>query len=60
MPGQSIVQRLILLLAAVLVIAVCQRLRIPSVIGYLLVGVALGPCTPGPVIEGHQLRATRR
>jgi len=25
-------------------------------LGYLLVGVVLGPHTPGPVIEGHQLR----
>ena len=53
---QPIVQLLILLLAAVLVVAVFQRLRIPSTLGYLLVGVVLGPYTPGPVIEGHQLR----
>ncbi len=53
---QPIVQLLILLLAVVVVVAICQRLRIPSIIGYLLVGVALGPYTPGPVIEGHQLR----
>lgn len=53
---QPIVQLLILLLAAVLVVAVFQKLRIPSTLGYLLVGVALGPYTPGPVIEGHQLR----
>ena len=48
---QPIVQLLILLLAAVLVVAVFQRLRIPSTLGYLLVGVVLGPYTPGPVIE---------
>jgi len=53
---EPIVQLLILLLAAVVVVAVFQRLRIPSTLGYLLVGVALGPYTPGPVIEGHQLR----
>ena len=53
---QPIVQLLILLLAAVVVVAVFQRLRIPSTLGYLLVGVVLGPYTPGPVIEGHQLR----
>ena len=53
---QPFVQLLILLLAAVAVVAVFQRLRIPSSLGYLLVGVALGPYTPGPVIEGHQLR----
>ncbi len=53
---QPIVQLLILLLAAVVVVAVFHRLRIPSTLGYLLVGVVLGPYTPGPVIEGHQLR----
>jgi len=53
---QPIVQLLILLLAAVVVVAVFQRLRIPSTLGYLLVGVVLGPYTPGPVVEGHQLR----
>jgi monovalent cation:H+ antiporter-2, CPA2 family len=53
---QPIVQLLILLLAAVVVVAVFQRLRVPSTLGYLLVGVVLGPYTPGPVIEGHQLR----
>ena len=53
---QPIVQLLILLLAAVVVVAVFQRLRVPSTLGYLLVGVVLGPYTPGPVVEGHQLR----
>ncbi len=53
---QPFVQLLVLLLAAVAVVAVFQRLRIPSSLGYLLVGVVLGPYTPGPVIEGHQLR----
>ncbi len=56
MISQPIVQLLILLLAAVVVVAVFQKLRIPSTLGYLLVGVVLGPYTPGPVIEGHQLR----
>ena len=53
---EPIVQLLILLLAAVVVVAVFQRLRVPSTLGYLLVGVVLGPYTPGPVVEGHQLR----
>ena len=53
---QPFVQLLILLVAAVAVVAAFQRLRIPSSLGYLLVGVVLGPYTPGPVIEGHQLR----
>ena len=53
---QPFVQLLILLVAAVVVVGAFQRLRIPSSLGYLLVGVVLGPYTPGPVIEGHQLR----
>jgi len=53
---QPFIQLLVLLLAAVAVVAVFQRLKIPSSLGYLLVGVVLGPYTPGPVIEGHQLR----
>jgi CPA2 family monovalent cation:H+ antiporter-2 len=53
---QPFVQLLILLVASVAVVAVFQRLHIPSSLGYLLVGVVLGPYTPGPVIEGHQLR----
>ena len=56
MLDQPFVQLLILLLAAVAVVAVFQRLHVPSSLGYLLVGVALGPYTPGPVLEGHQLR----
>ena len=53
---QPFIQLLILLAAAVAVVGVFQRLHIPSSLGYLLVGVVLGPYTPGPVIEGHQLR----
>jgi len=53
---QLFVQLLILLAAAVAVVGVFQRLHVPSSLGYLLVGVFLGPYTPGPVIEGHQLR----
>jgi CPA2 family monovalent cation:H+ antiporter-2 len=53
---EPLVQLLLLLGAAVAIVAVMHRLRGPSVLGYLLVGVLLGPYTPGPVIEGHQLR----
>ncbi len=56
MLDQPIFQLLILLAAAVLVVAVFQRLHVPTSLGYLAVGVVLGPYTPGPVIEGHQLR----
>jgi CPA2 family monovalent cation:H+ antiporter-2 len=34
---------LILLFAAVLVVILCHRLKLPAMIGYLLVGVAIGP-----------------
>lgn len=53
---QPLVQLLLLLGAAIAVVWLFQRLRVPPVLGYLLVGVLLGPYTPGPVIEGHQLR----
>ena len=53
---QPVAQLLILLLSAVVVVAVFQQLRVPSTLAYLLVGVILGPYTPGPVLEGQQLR----
>lgn len=40
---------LMLLLGAVLVVPLFQRLGIPSVLGYLVAGIALGPYNPGPV-----------
>lgn len=56
MIDQPLVQLLLLLGAAIALVWVFQRARIPPVLAYLLVGVLLGPYTPGPVIEGHQLR----
>jgi len=56
MLDQPFVQLLVLLAVSVTVVGVFQRLGVPSSLGYLLVGVVLGPYTPGPVIEGHQLR----
>ncbi|OAN48111.1 potassium transporter KefB [Paramagnetospirillum marisnigri] len=47
---------LFLLLAAVVVVPVLQRLGIPSVLGYLAAGVVLGPYTPGPVIDAETTR----
>ena len=46
---------LLLLGAAVGAVTAFHRLNIPPVLGYLLVGVVLGPYTPGPVLEGNQL-----
>ncbi|WP_019646363.1 monovalent cation:proton antiporter-2 (CPA2) family protein [Novispirillum itersonii] len=40
-----------LLLAAVVAVPVLQRFGVPSVLGYLAAGVALGPYTPGVVID---------
>ncbi len=42
---------LFLLLAAILVVPLFQSLRIPAVLGYLVAGMALGPHTPGPVVD---------
>ncbi len=49
-------QVLILLVTAVVVVVVFHRLRIPSSLGYLLVGVLLGAYTPGPVIDAQPVR----
>ena len=57
MTDQPLAQLLLLLGSAVAVIVAFQRLRIPSSLGYLLVGVLLGPHTPGPVIPQDELRA---
>lgn len=56
MLDQPLMHLLLLLGAAIALVWVFQRLQAPPVLGYLLVGVLLGPYTPGPVIEGHQLR----
>jgi len=53
---QPFVQLLLLLGAAVVVVLAFQRLHIPSSLGYLLVGVLLGPHTAGPVIESSEIR----
>jgi CPA2 family monovalent cation:H+ antiporter-2 len=50
-------QVLVLLVTAVVVVVIFHRLRIPSSLGYLLVGVLLGSYTPGPVIEAQPVRA---
>lgn len=42
---------LFLLLAAIVAVPLFQALRIPAVLGYLVAGMALGPHTPGPVVD---------
>ena len=53
----SFVQILLLLGCAVAVVLVFQKLRIPSSLGYLLVGVLLGPHTMGPVVDAEPIQA---
>lgn len=44
--------QILLLLAVVLVVVLaCQRLQAPTALGYLLVGVILGPHTAGPTVQ---------
>ena len=50
-------QTLVLLAIAVAVIIAFQRLHIPTSLGYLFVGLVVGPYTVGPVLDGQQVRA---
>ena len=56
MTDQPFGQLLLLLGAAVFIVATFQRLRIPSSLGYLLVGIVLGPHTAGPVVDPQFVR----
>ncbi|MEQ1437979.1 cation:proton antiporter [Fontimonas sp. SYSU GA230001] len=51
----AVPQMLLLLAAAVAVVVGFHRLNIPSSLGYLLVGVLLGPHTAGPVVHLQQV-----
>jgi CPA2 family monovalent cation:H+ antiporter-2 len=44
-----------LLLAAALLGAVARRAGLPAIVAYLLIGLAVGPFTPGVFVERHQL-----
>jgi K+:H+ antiporter len=55
-PVQSLGELLILLLASVLVIALTRRLRLPVILGYLIVGVLVGPHVLGVLAGGEQIR----
>jgi len=54
---ENFAQILLLLGVAVSVVVAFNRFRIPSSLGYLLVGLILGPHTIGPVIDIPQIRA---
>jgi CPA2 family monovalent cation:H+ antiporter-2 len=45
----------LVLLVAALLGTVARRLGLPAIIAYLLVGLAVGPFTPGYFVEQHQL-----
>lgn len=54
---EHLTQILLLLGLAVVVIITFQRLHIPSSLGYLLVGLLLGPYTSGPVVAVPEFKA---
>ena len=56
MTEQFFPQILLLLVIGVTVVIVFQRLHVPSSLGYLLVGVLLGPHTAGPVLDIQPIR----
>src|SRR6266498_5871284 len=45
----------VVLLAAALAAALSRRLGLPAVLGYLAVGLLVGPFTPGYVADRHQI-----
>ncbi|MFP5340733.1 MAG: cation:proton antiporter, partial [Gammaproteobacteria bacterium] len=57
MPVHSPLDQVLWLLGlTVAVVLLFQRWRVPSSLGYLLVGVLLGPSTPGPVVQAEQVQ----
>src|SRR3989338_1651637 len=54
---EHLAQILLLLAVAVAVVVTFQRLRIPTSLGYLLVGVILGPHTAGPTVYVAEFQA---
>jgi len=51
----GLIQILLLLGVSVAVVVGFQRLKVPSSLGYLLVGVLLGPHTWGPVVDSSRI-----
>ena len=54
---EHLVQIILLLGVAVAVVVAFQRLRIPTSLGYLLVGLILGPHTMGPTVYVPEFKA---
>lgn len=53
---ENLAQILLLLAVAITIVVTFQRLNIPTSLGYLLVGVVLGPYTMGPVVSMPELQ----
>lgn len=53
---EHLAQILLLLSVAIAIVVTFQRLHIPTSLGYLLVGVVLGPYTMGPVLAMPELQ----
>lgn len=56
MINEAFIQILLLLGVSVTIVAGFQRMHVPSSLGYLLVGVLLGPYTGGPVVDARQVQ----
>ncbi|SFP52069.1 Kef-type potassium/proton antiporter, CPA2 family [Nitrosomonas cryotolerans] len=54
---EYLIQIILLLVTAIAVVVIFQRLHIPTSLGYLLVGIILGPHTIGPVVSMPELEA---
>jgi len=52
---QLIQDIVIILFAAVVIIVICSKLRIPSVVGFLLTGIIIGPYTTGIIKNTHDI-----
>jgi Kef-type K+ transport system membrane component KefB len=57
MIDQPLTQVLILLVASVVVVAIARRLGLPAILGYLFVGMAVGPHAPGSHCMGPPVGA---
>jgi monovalent cation:H+ antiporter-2, CPA2 family len=53
---QTLLLILLLLAASVLVVTICRRVRLPPILGYLIVGIALGPHALGVVPDDASTR----
>jgi CPA2 family monovalent cation:H+ antiporter-2 len=55
--SQPLTQVLILLLASVLVVSLARRVHLPPILGYLVVGIVLGPLAIGVLPDDEATRA---